>query len=158
MKKLKIYFIFIFVLIFCLSLVGCAGKNIEFKEENVACDLNNEYAVGMANFQMVNKIASVDEMKNFFNTEYFGMNTADKLTMFDDKYFDNNTLLLVCYLKFAEEKYEITQLSIKGTELFVTIQRVYYDQGKRSYSYKFITVDKDSVKNVEKLSYIITSK
>lgn len=156
MKKAKICAVAILIIMFVLSLVGCTGKSIEFREEIVPYGLNNE--VGVTNFQMVDKISSVDELNAFFNTEYFGMDTSEKLTMFDRKYFENNDLLFLCYPKCEEEKYEVKNVSLKGRELFVRIERNYSEQGKYCYSYKFITVAKENIKNAEKFSYIIISK
>lgn len=160
MKNIKIFSVIILLLVFVVSLVGCTIKNVAYKVESIDAELNAEFSSNGMRFQMVNKIASVEELKEFFENEYFGVGTLDKLTFFDESYFQTNCLLLVCYTKGDKEKYEITNISIRGEELFVTIERNYVSSAIFKYDYKFLTVKKEDIVNINKFSYIIknTSK
>lgn len=154
-KRIKIIAFVLLIVALVFTLASCVGKGIDFKIEKVDVELNNKYDTQLTHFQMTNKIANVGEFERFFNNEYFGVGTAEKFTKFDDKYFENNTLIVVCFPKGQNERAEVVELKLKGDELFTIIERTYIAGATWTYSYFFVTVAKSDVNNINKLSYII---
>lgn len=150
MKNIKILSLVLIILITLLAFVSCAN-NIEYKIENIDCDLNNEYVYPL---QMINPIRNTNEMSLFFNNKQFGKVELSDFSKFNDSYFKNNVLLIICYAGDANTSIDINSVFIRSSELFVGINSSKIS-GNTHYKYKFITIEKELVKNVEKYSYII---
>lgn len=160
MKKIVIALTIICVAaLMCIGLVGCAPVVIPFTKETVKAQLNSAYStLDGQSFQTVNSIDSCDSLKSFFDIDYFGLNTSQQFTMFDDDYFADNNLLVICYVGEDNERIVVTEINAKSEEMFVTIEVKKNDiKGKIQHIYRFLTVSKEDIKDITKFSYVIIS-
>ncbi|MEG1662717.1 MAG: hypothetical protein RR338_01910, partial [Clostridia bacterium] len=82
--------------------------------------------------------------------------TMEKLVRFNKEYFEENNLLLTCFVGDKNDIIKITSLEKKQSELFVVFEIMKTEKPeKRQYYYNFITVSKKNVEGINKFSYKI---
>lgn len=153
MKIKKISAIIAISLSLLFSLTGCS-KTIWFEQLNFNPPIRSDAPTQYPIMQMVTAFKSKCEVENYFaNNDYFSEKDIEYLNIFDDKYFENNALLIICTIAGDNYNFNTTKITINSNELFVHIQASKITV-KTKYYYKFVKVLQNEIKKVTKYSYV----
>ena len=138
--------------------VGCVGIKINLTVDEIAMQADTTYDEDENSpFSLVNRISSESSLNIFFDNKFFDFTTPKGLEKYDDNYFNDNSLLIICFLGGEDSTVEITGITVKGSELFVHMNTSNNSGIHSKYIYKFVSLSKAAVADVSKHSYVIRS-
>lgn len=150
MKKFTVSLLMVIILcVFPILLVSCT-KSIEFTNEPLKTNLNRDL---IEYLDIIKAVKSTEDLENFKNNKQFENAIISGFEKFDDKYFESSTLIIVSLLVNTE--IEITKVTKKQKELLVYLNiKPFENESNEYYTFAFISIKNDELKNVSKYSYV----
>ena len=146
------------LLIVGLSAVSCFSNQIEFNVLSIKPPLERKIVLNKY-LPMVSKVASKEELSTFYKEQFIesvDIEDINEFQVFNDEFFAEKSLLLICYSGDENMNITINDISLRGNELFV-IFNADTISALTHYTYFFVSVNKVDITNVNKFSYVIKS-
>ena len=156
--KIKAVCILLLLLICIMGMIGCTGSKIAYTVEDVNMQIDTTYNEDKPSpNRTVNSISDRDGLISFFDNAFFDNIDPKGLEMFDEIFFDSKDLLIISLLGDKDTLVEISNVTTSGTQLFVHMITSNNTGKHVKYIYKFISIEKDDVKDISRHGYVIRS-